>query len=98
MRRPFCPETYLSEWDRKGLDQAATIVRQTVIALLAIEHSKAFAAFPALMMPDDEPGVDEENNGPIAALAPFALDGDMRPTRLAVAVAFDNSSLRVVPM
>lgn len=92
-RNPFCPEFFLSEWDRKGFDEASGILGEMLLRLLKAHHAKAFSAL-SLTPPAGEPEPKNEN---VTAINPFDWNGAMRDARLAVGMNYGYETLQIAP-
>jgi hypothetical protein len=92
-RRPFAPEFFLSEWDRKGPCAAFDLLGELLLGLLAVHYPAAFAA---RSLTARRTGAVPED-GKVASLSPFDWNGKMRDARLAVGINYANDALRLAP-
>ncbi|MDB5906450.1 MAG: hypothetical protein JWP34_564 [Massilia sp.] len=89
----WCPEWFLSEWEREGPNAGSTYIGEVLMRMLAVEHK---ATFKALELTPPQPRFEPEHNK-VEALSPFDHKGAMRPQRIALAMGHNDTTLRVVP-
>jgi hypothetical protein len=91
---PYCPEFFLSEWDRKGFDEVSGMLGEMLLRLLKADHAQAFSALsltpPSICIP-------EPKNENVTAIDSFDWNGAMRDARLAVGINYGYDALRIVP-
>jgi hypothetical protein len=75
----WCPEWFLSEWEREGPNAGSTYIGEVLMRMLAVEHK---ATFKALELTPPQPRFEPEHNK-VEALSPFDHKGAMRPQRIA---------------
>jgi hypothetical protein len=92
IRPIWCPEWFLSGWEREGPKAGSTYIGEYLIRSLAVDHKAVFNALeltpPQRFAPEDDK---------VEELLPFDWKGAMRLQCIAVAMGHSDTSLRIVP-